>query len=54
MESVTQSKGLPENAYRPLKDGEEYLPVVPTDAPLPEVTTYSVLWGLFYAVLFSV
>ena len=53
MESVTQSKGLPENAYRPLKDGEEYLPVVPTDEPLPEVTTYSVLWGLFYAVLFS-
>ena len=53
MDNVTQSKSLPENAYRPLKDGEEYMPVVPADAPLPEVTTYSVLWGLFYAVLFS-
>lgn len=53
MDISSQAKGLPENAYRPLKDGEEYLPVVPADAPLPEVTPYSVFWGLFYAVLFS-
>ena len=53
MEGITQSKGLPENAYRPLKDGEEYLPIVPVDAPLPELTPYSIGWGMFYAVLFS-
>jgi len=53
MEGVTQSKGLPENAYRPLKEGEEYLPIVPVDAPLPELTPYSIGWGMFYAVLFS-
>jgi len=53
MENVSQAKGLPENAYRPLKDGEEYMPVVPVDAPLPEITSYSLFWGLFYAVLFS-
>lgn len=53
MESVTQSKGLPENAYRPLKEGEDYLPIVPVDAPLPELTPYSIGWGMFYAVLFS-
>jgi putative OPT family oligopeptide transporter len=46
-------KGLPENAYRVLKEGEAYTPVVPVNAPLPEITSYSVLWGLFYAVLFS-
>jgi putative OPT family oligopeptide transporter len=53
MENVTQSKGLPENAYRPLKEGEEYLPIVPADSPLPELTPYSIGWGMFYAVLFS-
>jgi len=45
--------GLPENAYRKLEKGEEYHPVVPADRPLPEVTPYSLLWGMFYAVLFS-
>jgi putative OPT family oligopeptide transporter len=46
-------KGLPENAYRKLEEGEEYKPVVPAAAPLPEVTPYSLIWGLIYAVLFS-
>jgi len=44
---------LPENAYRPLKEGEVYYPVVPDDKPLPEVTSYSLLWGVFYAAVFS-
>ncbi len=50
---VSNPKGLPENAYRKLKPGEEYTPVVPADKLVPELTTYSLLWGLFYAVLFS-
>ncbi|MDY0295734.1 MAG: oligopeptide transporter, OPT family [Acidobacteriota bacterium] len=45
--------GLPENAYRKLEEGEVYHPVVPADRPLPEVTAYSLFWGMFYAVLFS-
>jgi putative OPT family oligopeptide transporter len=49
----TTTKGLPENAYRQLEPGEEYIPVVPADKPLPEATPYSVIWGMFYAVLFS-
>jgi len=53
MDLQPSGKGLPENAYRSLKEGEVYQPVVPNDAPLPEATTYSVLWGLFYAVVFS-
>ncbi len=44
---------LPENAYRPLQEGEVYHPVVPVDKPLPEITPYSLIWGLFYAALFS-
>jgi putative OPT family oligopeptide transporter len=48
-----KSKGLPENAYRMLEPGEEYKPVTPADAPLPEATLYSVIWGMFYAVIFS-
>lgn len=46
-------KSLPSNAYRPLQNGEEYLPVVPPDVRLPEVTAWSVGWGLFFAALFS-
>lgn len=44
---------LPENAYRKLQPGEEYIPVTPAERIVPEVTPYSVGWGLFYAVLFS-
>lgn len=44
---------LPENAYRKLENGEEYIPVVPAGKVVPEVTPYSLLWGLFYSVLFS-
>ncbi len=53
MEQSTTARHLPENAYRKLKPGEVYRPVVPDDAPLPEVTSYSLLWGMFYAVIFS-
>lgn len=51
MEKLTTS--LPENAYRPLKEGEVYQPVVPDDRPQREMTPYSLIWGLFYAALFS-
>jgi len=51
--SGNQKLTLPENAYRKLKEGEEFLPVVPNEKPLPELTPYSLLFGLFYAVLFT-
>ena len=53
MENNNNMKGLPENAYRKLKKGETYNPVVPEDVPLREVTPYSLIWGMIYAVLFS-
>jgi len=45
--------GLPENAYTELKPGEEYVPVMSPTKEYPEVNTWSVLWGLVMAVLFS-
>ena len=45
--------GLPENAYTELKPGEEYVPVMSPTKEYPEVNTWSVLWGLIMAVLFS-
>ncbi len=44
---------LPENAYRELKPGEEYKPVLPADRPVAEVTSWSVGMGLLMAVIFS-
>ena len=46
-------KGLPENAYRELNPGEEYQPVMSPLKIVPEVSTYSVVWGLLMAIIFS-
>ncbi len=44
---------LADNAYRPLKPGEEYHPFVP-DSPMPkELTGYSLFWGILMAIVFS-
>lgn len=45
--------GLPENAYRELNPGEEYQPIMSPLKIVPEVSTYSVAWGLIMAVVFS-
>ena len=45
--------GLPENAYKELPPGEEYRPILDPSSSPPEVTWWSVTWGLFMAVLFS-
>ena len=44
---------LPENAFRELKPGEKYVPVLKPDRSYPEVTPYSVSMGLIMAVIFS-
>lgn len=48
-----QIKGLPENAYRELKEGEEYIPVMAPDKIYPEVNFRSVSLGLLMAIVFS-
>ena len=50
---TTNANGLPENAYKELKEGESYMPVMDPTADIPEVTPWSVIWGLIMAVLFS-
>lgn len=45
--------GLPENAFRPLKAGEEYRPIMSPDKEYPEVNLWSVSWGIAMAILFS-
>ena len=44
---------LPENAFRELKEGEEYKPLMSPDRQYPEVNAWSVTWGIVMAVLFS-
>jgi putative OPT family oligopeptide transporter len=48
-----KSKLLPDSAYRELKEGEVYEPVVPADKKIPEVTVKSVLIGLIMVVIFT-
>ena len=48
-----QNIELPENAFRELKEGEEYQPVMSPNKVYPEVSTWSVTWGLVMVVLFS-
>ncbi|OGU16073.1 MAG: oligopeptide transporter, OPT family [Ignavibacteria bacterium GWB2_35_12] len=53
MEQTSSTSNLPENAYRELKPGEVYRPVMSPEYKFPEVTRWSVFWGLIMAVLFS-
>lgn len=45
--------GLPENASRELREGEEYKPLLSPGKEYPEVNVRSVSWGLLMAILFS-
>jgi putative OPT family oligopeptide transporter len=53
MELRNTINGLSENAFKELKEGEVYIPIMDPRKNYPEVTPWSVLWGLFMAVLFS-
>ena len=44
---------LPENAFRELKDGEQYEPLMSPQGQYPEVNGWSVTWGIIMAMLFS-
>ena len=46
MEQEKQLQSLPENAYRELKPGEEYRPMMPAGSHPKEVTPYSVTLGV--------
>ncbi|MBQ3908714.1 MAG: oligopeptide transporter, OPT family [Bacteroidaceae bacterium] len=53
MKEKEYSDTLPENAFRPLGEGEKYEPMMPAQASPREVNAWSVGWGVLMAVLFS-
>ena len=53
MKQETPQTSLPENAYRELKPGETYKPVMPAASTPREVTPYSVTMGVVMAIIFS-
>ncbi len=53
-ETESASKSLPLNAYQPLKPGEAYTPIILPGTHQPEITMRSVLWGIFFCVIFTV
>lgn len=53
MENEKQQTGIPENAFRELKEGEAYEPLMSPERTYKEVTVWSVLWGVLMAVVFS-
>ena len=50
---ANQNIELPENAFRELKNGEEYKPVMSPNETYREVSPWSITWGILMAVLFS-
>ena len=52
-ENLQQNNSLPENAYRELKPGEEYKPIMLPARKPKEETLYSFLMGLLMAIHFS-
>ena len=53
VQNEKQQVQLPENAFRELKDGEQYEPVMSPKKVYPEVNGWSVTWGILMAILFS-
>lgn len=49
----SKPKGLPENAYRELKQGEEYKPIMSPSKNYPEVSVWSVSMGILMTIIFS-
>lgn len=53
MEHTPSGAGLPLNAYTELKPGEKYVPIVPAESTVKELTFRSIFMGILMAILFS-
>ncbi len=53
MEHTPSGVGLPENAYTELKPGETYVPIVPAEKKMKELTFRSIFMGIIMAIIFS-
>lgn len=54
MSDVPHPTKFPENAYRELKPGEQYVPMIPPTMTVPELTGRMFVFGLIMNVVFSV
>lgn len=50
---MSNNRQLPENAFRELKNGEEYKPLMSPESQFREVTPWSLTWGIIMAIIFS-
>ena len=53
MKEEKEMMQLPENAFRELKEGEEYRPVMDPRKTYAEANGWSITWGILMAILFS-
>lgn len=53
LDKLQKDVSLPDNAFRPLKEGEEYEPLMKSGKTYREVTPWSVVWGILMAIVFS-
>ncbi|MCG0276442.1 MAG: oligopeptide transporter, OPT family [Thermosediminibacteraceae bacterium] len=49
---MEKRKGLSDKAYK-IKPGEQYIPYIPADQTMPELTTFSIVLGIILAIVFS-
>ncbi len=52
--SEINTKSLPENAYKTLQAEEQYEPLIPAGAKLPELTPRAIGWGLLLCLIFTI
>ena len=52
-DEIQQEVKLPENAYRELKPGEEYRPILNPNKKYPELNAWTIVWGIIMAIIFS-
>lgn len=50
---MPETRHLPDNAYRLLKPGESFAPVIPADQTVPEITPRSIIFGVIMTIIFS-
>ena len=50
--NMTQDKGLSHSAYGGV-DGKDYIPYIPANKAMPELTAFSIIIGCFFAAIFA-
>ncbi|MBU1219709.1 oligopeptide transporter, OPT family [Myxococcota bacterium] len=51
--SNTDVKVLPESAYRPLNEGEKFIPYIPADKKITEISPRVFVYGILFNIIFT-